>query len=157
MTDLEMMTGKGALRLAKQESGLTQSEIAERLGVSHAVIKRYFNVNDNYMPSLEMIPRLCSVLGNDILMRWMEARLQRGEAVCREEIAAALSRTGESLENLRALVEGNDAPPVGDMQEVVEKLFAELGCIQNLLAERTVHGGRERGFSVCPWWKFWRK
>lgn len=107
MTDLEMMTGKGALRLAKQESGLTQSEIAERLGVSHAVIKRYFNVNDNYMPSLEMIPRLCSVLGNDILMRWMEARLQRGEAVCREEIAAALSRTGESLENLRALVEGD--------------------------------------------------
>ena len=68
--DLGMMTGKGALRLAKQESGLTQSEIADRLGVSHAVTKRYFNVNDKYMPSLEMIPRLCSVLGNDILMRW---------------------------------------------------------------------------------------
>ena len=76
--DLGMMTGKGALRLAKQESGLTQSEIADRLGVSHAVTKRYFNVNDKYMPSLEMIPRLCSVLGNDILMRWMEARLRRG-------------------------------------------------------------------------------
>lgn len=56
--DLGMMTGKGALRLAKQESGLTQSEIADRLGVSHAVTKRYFNVNDKYMPSLEMIPRL---------------------------------------------------------------------------------------------------
>ena len=50
--DLGMMTGKGALRLAKQESGLTQSEIADRLGVSHAVTKRYFNVNDKYMPSL---------------------------------------------------------------------------------------------------------
>lgn len=83
MTDLEMMTGKGALRLAKQESGLTQSEIAERLGVSHAVIKRYFNVNDNYMPSLEMIPRLCSVLGNDILMRWKRFAGRKSRRRCR--------------------------------------------------------------------------
>ena len=32
MTDLGMMTGKAALRLAKEESGLTRDEIAERLG-----------------------------------------------------------------------------------------------------------------------------
>ena len=31
MTDLGMMTGKAALRLAKEESGLTRDEIAERL------------------------------------------------------------------------------------------------------------------------------
>ena len=80
MTDLGMMTGKAALRLAKEESGLTRDEIAERLGVSHSVTKRYFNINDTYMPSLEMIPRLCLALGNDILMRWLEARLQGGES-----------------------------------------------------------------------------
>ena len=88
MTDLGMMTGKAALRLAKEESGLTRDEIAERLGVSHSVTKRYFNINDTYMPSLEMIPRLCLALGNDILMRWLEARLQGGESFSREEIEA---------------------------------------------------------------------
>ena len=46
MIELKMMTGKAALRLAKEESGLTQGEIADRLGVSHAVTKRYFNIND---------------------------------------------------------------------------------------------------------------
>ena len=92
MTDLGMMTGKAALRLAKEESGLTRDEIAERLGVSHSVTKRYFNINDTYMPSLEMIPRLCLALGNDILMRWLEARLQGGESFSREEIEEEMVR-----------------------------------------------------------------
>ena len=113
MTDLEMMTGKGALRLAKQESGLTQSEIAERLGVSHAVIKRYFNVNDNYMPSLEMIPRLCSVLGNDILMRWMEARLQRGEAVSGRKSRRRCRAPGSRLRTFARSWRGTTRLPCG--------------------------------------------
>ena len=98
MTDLGMMTGKAALRLAKEESGLTRDEIAERLGVSHSVTKRYFNINDTYMPSLEMIPRLCLALGNDILMRWLEARLQGGESFSREEIEEEMVRAANAFE-----------------------------------------------------------
>lgn len=106
MIELKMMTGKAALRLAKEESGLTQGEIADRLGVSHAVTKRYFNINDAYMPSLEMIPRLCVALGNDILVRWLEARLQGGEKFSREEIEDEMVRAANAFEELRALVNG---------------------------------------------------
>ena len=135
MTDLGMMTGKAALRLAKEESGLTRDEIAERLGVSHSVTKRYFNINDTYMPSLEMIPRLCLALGNDILMRWLEARLQGGESFSREEIEEEMVR---------------------DMQHAVNRLILELGCIQEILSGHSLH--RSRGaLPLCPWWKFWKK
>ena len=114
MTDLGMMTGKAALRLAKEESGLTRDEIAERLGVSHSVTKRYFNINDTYMPSLEMIPRLCLALGNDILMRWLEARLQGGESFSREEIEEEMVRAANAFEELRTLV-NEDPPPSRDL------------------------------------------
>ena len=67
MTDLGMMTGKAALRLAKEESGLTRDEIAERLGVSHSVTKRYFNINDTYMHQalLQYKRYVHAELGND--------------------------------------------------------------------------------------------
>ena len=156
MTDLGMMTGKAALRLAKEESGLTRDEIAERLGVSHSVTKRYFNINDTYMPSLEMIPRLCLALGNDILMRWLEARLQGGESFSREEIEEEMVRAANAFEELRTLVNEDPPPSVRDMQHAVNRLILELGCIQEILSGYSLH--RNRGaLPLCPWWKFWKK
>lgn len=152
MTDLGMMTGKAALRLAKEESGLTRDEIAERLGVSHSVTKRYFNINDTYMPSLEMIPRLCLALGNDILMRWLEARLQGGESFSREEIEEEMVRAANAFEELRTLVNEDPPPSVRDMQHAVNRLILELGCIQEILSGHSLH--RSRGaLPLCPWWK----
>ena len=142
MTDLGMMTGKAALRLAKEESGLTRDEIAERLGVSHSVTKRYFNINDTYMPSLEMIPRLCLALGNDILMRWLEARLQGGESFSREEIEEEMVRAANAFEELRTLVNEDPPPSVRDMQHAVNRLILELGCIQEILSGHSLHRSR---------------
>ena len=158
MTDLGMMTGKAALRLAKEESGLTRDEIAERLGVSHSVTKRYFNINDTYMPSLEMIPRLCLALGNDILMRWLEARLQGGESFSREEIEEEMVRAANAFEELRTLVNEDPPPSVRDMQHAVNRLILELGCIQEILsgpgsmvAHHIVFLAQEqRGLAIMP-------
>ena len=79
MADLKNMTGTEAFQLAKDESALTTEEIAERLNVSPSVIKRYLKSGDNYLPGLEMIPRLCAVLGNNILLQWLEAQVEAEE------------------------------------------------------------------------------
>lgn len=124
--------------------------------VSHSVTKRYFNINDTYMPSLEMIPRLCLALGNDILMRWLEARLQGGESFSREEIEEEMVRAANAFEELRTLVNEDPPPSVRDMQHAVNRLILELGCIQEILSGHSLH--RSRGaLPLCPWWKFWKK
>ena len=98
MADLKNMTGTEAFQLAKDESALTIEEIAERLTVSPSVIKRYLNAGDNYLPSLEMIPRLCSTLGNNILLRWLEAQVEAEEnavppAQNRTEVLTSVAET----------------------------------------------------------------
>ena len=105
MADLKNMTGTEAFQLAKDESALTIEEIAERLTVSPSVIKRYLNAGDNYLPSLEMIPRLCSTLGNNILLRWLEAQVEAEEnavppAQNRTEVLTSVVRAGAALGNV---------------------------------------------------------
>ena len=109
MADLKNMTGTEAFRLAKDESALTIEEIAERLTVSPSVIKRYLNAGDNYLPSLEMIPRLCSTLGNNILLRWLEAQVEAEEnavppAQNRTEVLTSVVRAGAALGNVQRIL-----------------------------------------------------
>ena len=69
------MTAKEAVRAAKEESGLTTEQIARRLNVSTAVIKRYLKEDDAYFPRLDILPRLCLALGNTLLLDWAAAQL----------------------------------------------------------------------------------
>ena len=59
MLNYKTMTAKEAIRTAKEESGLTAEQIAQRLNVSISLIRRYLKEDDNYFPGLEMLPRLC--------------------------------------------------------------------------------------------------
>lgn len=126
MADLKNMTGTEAFQLAKDESALTIEEIAERLTVSPSVIKRYLNAGDNYLPSLEMIPRLCSTLGNNILLRWLEAQVEAEEnavppAQNRTEVLTSVSAPGppsatcsgfsRKRRSLSLTMPANSAPP----------------------------------------------
>lgn len=109
MADLKNMTGTEAFQLAKAESALTIEEIAERLSVSPSVIKRYLKTDDKYLPSLEMIPRLCSTLGNNILLQWLEAQIEAEEnavppAQNRAEVLTSIVRAGAALGDVQRIL-----------------------------------------------------
>ena len=87
MLNYKKMTAKEAIRAAKEESGLTAEQIARRLNVSTSVIRRYLKEDDNYFPGLEMLPRLCLVLGNSLLLDWATAQIKQEDDEQREKNA----------------------------------------------------------------------
>ena len=160
MKDYSLLTGKEVLRLAKEESGLTEEQIAQRLGVSLAIVKRYFNAHDAYLPSLEMSRRLCTVLGNDILVRWLSAAAfpAQKKEFCRDEILSGMARASHAFDDLRRMVgEELDSPSVREIQEGVDRLIEELGRIQEALYGGTSFSLEKGRIPPCPWWKFWRR
>lgn len=158
MHDLSKATSKEALHIAKQKSGLTENEIAARLGVSLSVVKRYFQREDSYLPSLEMIPRLCAVFGNTLLLRWMEVQTEKEEMPDRPTMLAAVLRASRKLEDLRTRLEKKESVPLSmrEMEEAVDALTLECACMREILPGRA-SGKRGANGLLCPWWKFWYK
>lgn len=69
MLDFKNVSATEALRYAKELSGLSAKELAEKTGISTGILNRYLNQNDEYSPSLEILPTLCIALENDILIQ----------------------------------------------------------------------------------------
>ena len=99
MLNYKKMTAKEAIRAAKEESGLTAEQIARRLNVSTSVIRRYLKEDDNYFPGLEMLPRLCLVLGNSLLLDWATAQIKQEDDEQREKMLASLTSAINVLED----------------------------------------------------------
>lgn len=59
-----------ALRMAFALSGKSDDEIAAQMGWSASTANRIFH-NQDYWPSLPTLPKLCLVLGNDVVPRWI--------------------------------------------------------------------------------------
>ena len=59
-----------ALELARAMSGLTYAQIAHEMDLGVETIHRYFTDPD-YQPPTKRLPKLCKVLGNDILLNWV--------------------------------------------------------------------------------------
>ena len=56
MADYKNMTAIEALREAKDASGMTAESIAQGVGITATHLRRYLDPNDNYAPSLHIIP-----------------------------------------------------------------------------------------------------
>ena len=92
MLNYKTMTAKEAIRTAKEESGLTAEQIAQHLGVSISLIRRYLKEDDNYFPGLEMLPRLCLALGNSLLLDWATAQIKQDADEKREKMLVSLTK-----------------------------------------------------------------
>ena len=69
MLDFKNVSATEALRYAKELSGPSAKELAEKTGILTGILNRYLNQNDEYSPSLEILPTLCIALENDILIQ----------------------------------------------------------------------------------------
>ena len=180
MADLKNMTGTEAFQLAKDESALTTDEIAERLNVSPSVIKRYLKSGDSYLPGLEMLPRLCAVLGNTILLQWLETQVEAKEetippAQSRAEVLTSVARASVALGDVqRILVEAKVIAPHhargirSALNDVITECRTAQEALQPLAAHRDMTGcaplfslkslpEEEEKSPPRSWWNFWKK
>ena len=116
--DYETMRAVDAMRAAKDASGLTDKEIAVHSGIPINVVRQYLCRTDGYMPGLDKIPALCRAMGNNILLKWLEAQCDmRAEAA---RVAPATSRA--------------------DVLTSVARIAATLGDAQRRLADSEISG-----------------
>lgn len=75
--DLKNMTFKEVAHIAKAKSGMTAEDIAEATEESPGNVAQWFReFNHRHHPAPHKIPRLCKVLGNNLLLEWQQVQLQ---------------------------------------------------------------------------------
>ena len=130
LTDAELaaMDLPLAMRAAACFSGLTDREIISRMGWEPRNGYRLLAPHDDYWPSVPSLPRLCRVLGNDVLPRWLAIKSRVDMALpCREltpeallgELGDLFGRTGEvARRGQRSLEDG--LITVDDIVDVIQ-------------------------------------
>lgn len=93
-------TFKQALVYAKALSGMTNEEIAEASGIGGPQVSRYFQEHDAYAPAPYLLPVLCRVLKNTVLVDWLNAQvaeLRPATAISNaQELTMAVMRATEN-------------------------------------------------------------
>ncbi len=92
---LQGISVTAAMRFAVARGGLSGGELAESMGWTPSVANRILS-NGDYWPSLPTLPRLCAVLGNDIIPRWILANIPAGQKCAAPlDVAGLIQRIGE--------------------------------------------------------------
>jgi len=115
MKSLANLSFASALDLALGESRLDREDVGHTMGWSVSKTSRVFSHDDNYWPNMPSIPKLCYVLGNDILLDWVrvntnELRLgrhDRAPVLTELELFRLLSEIGEEMGKVHEAI--NDA------------------------------------------------
>nr|MBQ6067403.1 helix-turn-helix transcriptional regulator [Clostridia bacterium] len=140
----------GYIRYCRVAAGLTQKELAERLGVSFQAVSKW--ENGDTLPDTGLILDLCEILnttadkllnGGAILMNPRKLMRVEDVVIGFEHIEDIRRCFGEHSDFFTGMVEGINAkmnidlPAYMDRRETLEVLWAEV-LIQGLLSGRTV-------------------
>lgn len=160
MMNLKEMTAKEALRAAKELSGLTIKEIASGLGVKAGVVKRYLRGEQDYTPSLAMLPRLCAVFGNTLLLDWLAAQLEEKNEDHREVRCSSATNAKDALEEVRLLVDKGENLTLEEEERIcaaLDETAFECERIRASLSHGQGGGCNPQKGVECPLWKFGKK
>ena len=150
MPDYQTMTAAEAIRHAKEISGLTAEEAAQRAGVSPAVMRRYLRSDDDYFPGLEVLPRLCRAYGNTALLRWLEAQIERAAqetpepAQSRAQVLTAVARAAASLGDVQRCLadsEGRGITPAiaREVRSLLQDVVTDCHRAHGMLRQQAEH------------------
>lgn len=175
--DYQTMSHVDAMREAKAASGMTDEEIAKAANISVHAVRQYQRPRDGYAPGLDKIPTLCRVMGNNILLSWIQAQADPralGDippATSRAEVLTAVARVSATLGDAQRRLADSELSGIdpecardvlGLMNDVIEDcrvVMAKLLPIAQF-RDRTrcypllskAHNGSEYR---KPWWRFW--
>ena len=181
MADYKNMTAIEALREAKDASGMTAESIAQGVGITATHLRRYLDPNDNYAPSLHIIPVLCRVMRNRILLQWLEADdTPVTPAATRADVLTAVARAGSALGEVQRIVAEAQVLYPSTAREIRSGLGDVIAACRSAqaglqpLAERrdrdvalaSLSDGEQAppvampepqaGACRKPWWKVWK-
>ena len=183
MLDFKNVSATEALRYAKELSGLSAKELAEKTGISTGILNRYLNQNDEYSPSLEILPTLCIALKNDILIQWINSKIalensETSPAKTRADVLTTVAYASSALGEVQRIVaEAQILYPwtAREIRSALEEVIAICRKAQaelQPLAERrdrdvvlaSLSDGEQVPYTDTsthqertPWWKFWKR
>ena len=164
---------------------MTAESIAQGVGITATHLRRYLDPNDNYAPSLHVIPVLCRVMRNTILLQWLEAQIVADDtpvtpAATRADVLTAVARAGSALGEVQRIVAEAQVLYPSTAREIRSGLGDVIAACRSAqaglqpLAERrdrdvvlaSLSDGEQAppvampepltGECRKPWWKVWR-
>lgn len=165
MPDYKNMSAKEALREAKDVSGMTAEEIAHGLGISTSHMRRYLDAGDNYTPSIGMIPALCRVMRNTILLQWLEtqttpeAPLPVSPAESRADVLTSVASAGAALGSVQGMLSDTRIIHPANAREIRSALGDVITACRRVQAQlQPVASARDHTECLaCKKEKTWRK
>ena len=140
--DLTKISMAEAYQIALTHSEKTIDAVSDEMGWGASQGYRFFNPRDQYWPPAHSIPRLCSVLGNTIVLDWLIKNTADLCSIncrpldasgCVRRLSAILSETGSMAEVAAEIIKDNRVTPA-EARELTKKLNRLASVLVDFIA-----------------------